>query len=204
MFSAVGRGLLDLLAPRRCPGCDVVLEWGCVGFCTACEPLLDSLVSNPALYEFGGPLSEAIRRLKYTRRMDLLEPLAELLCQGAMRHVGRVDVVVPVPLHVARFRKRGFNQSELLAVPLARVLGVPLHPHRIERTRNTPPQASFREAQREDNVRGAFVAKRDASRRRVLLVDDVRTTGATLRSATGALHRAGASQVRVMTLAGVR
>ncbi|HJL38064.1 MAG TPA: phosphoribosyltransferase family protein, partial [Polyangiaceae bacterium LLY-WYZ-15_(1-7)] len=109
----------------------------------------------------------------------------------------------PLPLHPSRLRERGFDQTALLAAPLAAALGVPLDTRRLRRIRPTPPQASLAEAQREANVRGAFEATRDETRRRVLLLDDVRTTGATLRSAAGALHRAGASQVRLMALAGV-
>lgn len=202
-WKAVARGALDLLAPHRCPGCDEVLDWGELGFCGACAPLVERLPHGPAAYSFGGPLAEGIRGLKFHGRVDYLEALSALWLETAARHAGHVDVVVPIPLHARRMRTRGFNQTELLAAPIAKSLGVPLDATRMRRTRDTPPQANLRQVDRDGNVRGAFVAERDGARRRVLLVDDVRTTGATLRAASGALYRAGASNVRIFALAGV-
>ncbi len=201
MLRPVLRGLLDLIAPARCPGCDVRRDWGQEGFCEACAPLLEALPSGPSLYGYGGPLAEAIRALKYARRLDYLPVLGALMCEGARRHAGKVDAVVPVPMHPRRLRRRGFNAAELLAEPLARALAVPLSPTHLVRLRDTAVQASLGEAEREANVRGAFEGRSVPAR--VLLVDDVRTTGATLRAATGALYRGGARQVRVLALAGV-
>jgi predicted amidophosphoribosyltransferase len=118
--------------------------------------------------------------------------------------VGKVDVVVPVPSHTMRVRARGFDHVVLLAEPVAAALSVPLDLGRLRRVRDTPPQASLPEAAREENVRGAFEATRDDRRRRVLLLDDVRTTGATTKAASAALYRAGATEVRTLTLAGVQ
>ena len=202
-WRAAVRGLLDLIAPRACPGCDHLLDWGELGFCAACGPLLERLPHGPAAYAYGGPLGEGLRRLKYDGRTDLLEALGALVRPLARAHQGRVDVVVPVPLHADRLRQRGFNQAALLAAPLAETLGVPLDERRLVRVRASVPQASLTEAEREANVHRAFEGHRDSTRRRVLLFDDVRTTGATLRAATGALYRAGASSVRVQALAGV-
>ncbi len=202
MLSALAEGLLDLVAPRRCPGCDLRHDWGGRGFCEACRPLLEPLM-GPAAYAYGGPLAEGVRRLKYQGRTDLVEPLSALLVERAVHHRGKVDVVVAIPLHRERLKTRGFDQAALLAAPVARALGVPLARQRLLRVRHTATQAGLKEAGRADNVRGAFVARRDSNARRILLVDDVRTTGATMQSAAGALHRAGASEVRLLALAGV-
>lgn len=196
-------GLIDLVAPRRCPGCDHPLDWGELGFCGACAPLIERLRHGPAAYAYGGPLGEGLRRLKYEGRTDLLEALHALVMPLANAHAGRVDAVVPVPLHPERLRDRGFNQAALLAEPLAKALGVPLAEGRLVRVRGSVPQASLKEAERAANVHRAFEGRRDPERPRLLLFDDVRTTGATLRSASGALYRAGASTVRVQALAGV-
>lgn len=200
MWRAPLEGLLDLLAPYRCPGCDVVLDWGQRGFCDACGLLVEPLRSGPALFAYGGPLAVGIKGLKYGKRVDYTDALSALLVTGWKRHAGRVDEVVPIPLHETRLRERGFNQSELLAVPLANALGVPLR-NRITRTHAGVAQASLPQAIRSESVRHSFVAKPGA--KRVLLIDDVRTTGATLRAATGALHKAGTHHVRIMALAGV-
>ncbi|MCU0677110.1 MAG: ComF family protein [Myxococcota bacterium] len=203
MWIAAWNGLLDLLAPARCPGCDLVLDFGEGGFCGACAPLLERL-PGPAAYVFGGPLADAIRRYKYGRRTDLVPELGALLAQAARAHVGKVDVVIAVPSHPRRVKARGFDHGVLLAEPVAKALDVPLDRARLRRVRDTPPQASLPETAREENVRGAFEATRDDARRRVLLVDDVRTTGATTKAASAALYRSGATEVRTLTLAGTQ
>lgn len=203
MWKNIARGFIDLVAPRLCPGCDATLPEDTLRFCDACSPLLEPTGDGPACFEYGGPLAEAIRRLKYEARVDLVEPLAALWLKRGLEHAGQVDVVIPMPVHPSRLRKRRLDWVALLAEPLADALGVPLDTRRLSRTRDTQVQASLPRTAREMNVRGAFVAKKDSTRRRVLLVDDVRTTGATMRAATGALYRGGASRVRVMALAGV-
>lgn len=196
-------GLLELVAPRGCPGCDDDLSADDPGpFCPACLPLLEPLGRGPAAYGYGGPLAVALRRLKYDARMDLVAPLAELLKGAGLAHAGHVDAVACVPLHRRKRRRRGFHAVELMAAPLADALGVPLDTRRLTRLRDTPPQASLPQRDRDANVRGAFDAGPGPAR--VLLVDDVRTTGATLRAASGALYRAGAKRVRLLALAGVR
>ncbi|MCB9602280.1 MAG: ComF family protein [Sandaracinus sp.] len=203
MWISAWNALLDLLAPPRCPGCDTTLDFGEHGFCGACAPLLERL-PGPSAYVFGGPLADAIRRFKYARRTDLADELGALFAQAARMHRGRVDVVVPVASHPRRVRARGFEPVVLLARAVADSLDVPLDRARLRRLRDTPPQASLPEAERDANVRGAFEASRDDTRRRVLLVDDVRTTGATTKAASAALYRSGAVEVRVLTLAGVQ
>ncbi|MFT5354827.1 MAG: putative amidophosphoribosyltransferase [Polyangiales bacterium] len=202
MWKSIARGFVDLVAPRHCPGCDTRLPEDTLSFCDACAPLVEPC-AGPACFEYGGPLADAIRRLKYEARVDLVEPLGALWVKRGMDHAGQVDVVVPMPVHPRRLRKRRLDWVALLAEPLAEALGIPLDTQRLSRVRDTRVQASLPQAAREMNVRGAFEARRDDKRRRVLLVDDVRTTGATMRAATGALYRAGASRVRVMALAGV-
>lgn len=212
-------GFVAMLAPLRCPGCDETLPLDAVPahrlqgsaaeviagcFCGACAPLIDALGAGPALFAYGGPLAVAVQGLKYERRFDFQDALCALMRTGALRHAGHVDAVVAVPQHSKRTRERGFVPAELLAASVAQTLGVPLLRERLRRIRDSPRQASLPEAQREDNVRGAFVGKKDAEHRRLLLIDDVRTTGATLKSATGALYRSGASTVRLMTLAAVQ
>jgi ComF family protein len=203
MWIAAWNGLLDLLAPARCPGCDLTLDFGERGFCGACAPLLERL-PGPAAYVFGGPLADAIRRYKYGRRTDLVPELGALLAEAARAHVGKVDVVIAVPSHPLRVKARGFDHGVLLAEPVAKKLDVPLDRTRLRRIRDTPPQASLPETAREENVRGAFEATRDDARRRVLLIDDVRTTGATTKAASAALYRSGATEVRTLTLAGTQ
>ena len=200
MLRSILRGLLDLVAPQFCPGCDELLPLTEQGFCETCDPLLERRTLGPAAYDYGGPMAVAIRELKYQQRIDLAAPLAALLGEAAAIHLGRVDVVVPIPLHPTRLAERGYNQSALLAEGVARRLAIPMSATRLVRVRPTPPQAGLDRRRRELSVHGAFEAK--PGPRRVLLVDDVRTTGATLRAGCAALYRRGATEVRALALAG--
>jgi ComF family protein len=203
-FTSVWRGLLDLVAPRRCAACDEPLDPEARAFCEACVILLDPgerVGAGMSGYVYGGPMAEAVRRLKYGRRTELAPVLGALLAARAIELSGEVDAVVPVPLHRARLRRRGFNQAALLARPVAKTLAVPLVTSALVRLRDTPPQAGLDAAGRLRNVRGAFVAI-SAPAGRVLLVDDVRTTGATLAECAEALSIAGAERVLTLVLAG--
>lgn len=193
---------MDLLAPPECAACGIGLRVEERGFCGGCGPLIDEAAHGVAAYVFGGPLADAIRRVKYGGRTEHVAALGALLSVPARRHAGLVDAVVPVPLHPQRLRSRGFDHVALLARHVARSLGVPWQVRRLRRARATPPQAGLKGADRVANVRGAFRARPDAKRPRVLLVDDVRTTGATLEAAADALRAAGASHVRLLALAG--
>jgi ComF family protein len=114
-----------------------------------------------------------------------------------------VDFLVPVPLHRKRKRERGFNQADLLARDLARIKGMKVLDGCLVKVRNVPPQASLEAADREANVRGVYEVKNSATvkGKTLVLVDDVFTTGSTLRECGLALMRAGARDVRALTLA---
>ncbi|MGB7949152.1 MAG: ComF family protein [Candidatus Binatia bacterium] len=114
-----------------------------------------------------------------------------------------VDLIVPVPLHPKRLRWRGFNQSLLLARQVSRKYDVPVDPFLLDRRRETLTQTELTEEERRRNVRGAFETdpKKSLKGRRVLLVDDVYTSGATVNECSRVLMRAGAREVTVLTLA---
>jgi ComF family protein len=225
--------LAEVLLPPTCAACDVVLpasgafcedcahevlelpEVHCArcaepgrfegGFCPRCVAGVPWDVAW-APFEHEGTLARAIHRFKYEDRSDLSRPLGELLAATAS---GPLDarmpgVLVPLPLHEARFRERRFDQAALLAGTVASRLGRPLELGWLVRTRDTRRQVGLSEAQREANVRGAFVATADVAGRDVVLVDDVLTSGATAREASRALRAAGAARVSVLTLARAR
>lgn len=197
----------ELVAPTRCAACDDHVPRRAL-FCASCGV---SVIRAPAsgdvraVFEYGGAIASAIMRFKYAGRSDLAlrlaEPMAELAAQSPW--LAAAEIVVPVPLHPRRVIERGFDQASLLAKPIARRLGVPWGVGALERIVATPKQATLDRAARIANVAGAFVVARgDAiAGRRVLLVDDVRTTGATLAACTRVLLEKGAKVVRTLVMA---
>jgi competence protein ComFC len=172
------------------------------------------LARAPYLYE--DPLRHALRALKFSLRESVAEALADLLTESASpaeedsaRHVQdipfrEVDVVCPVPLHPARERRRGFNQSDLLARRVAEGLGTRYEPRLLVRTRETRPQFGLHPREREENVASAFghlPTGGELAGQRVLVIDDIITTGATVAACAQALRRAGAKHVWALALA---
>ncbi|MEA1834521.1 ComF family protein [Methylobacterium durans] len=156
-----------------------------------------------ALYD--GTAREIVHRLKYEDRLDLAVPMARMMAARGRELLAEADCVVPVPLHRWRLFRRRFNQAALLARPIARSSGLPFEPGALKRVRATRSQVGLSRAGRAANLQGAFRVP-EAGRprlqgRRVLLVDDVTTTGATANAAARALLRGGATAVDLLTFA---
>lgn len=182
-----------------CPGCRQ-RPAGPAGICAGCLPLLFSLVDRPgllALGRFEGPLKGVVTALKFSSASRLADPLGAELASQIRRRGWRPLVVTPVPLHPRRAAERGYNQAGLLAASCARQLGIPCLPL-LERRRDTRQQARLPTVQRPGNSAGAFSVAAAAPKvlpRRVLLVDDVLTTGHTLLACRRVLLAAGCEQV---------
>jgi len=178
------------------------------GHCQAAPPAFNSARAITR-YRAGGDGTSAVatllRRHKYGLDQSLGRALAEYLDAAPALDAEAYDVVIPVPLHRSRLRWRGFNQAALLAAALARRLDCPLDVATLARVRATASQTSRDRAQRTRNVRDAFGVRRPArvAGRRILLVDDVMTTGATADECARVLRAAGARRIDVLTLARV-
>jgi ComF family protein len=169
---------------------------------------------------YEGVLLDAIHRFKYNGKNSLSKALVKIMASaiGMQRHrniafektSGAIlssspDLIVPVPLHKTRLKERGFNQSLLLAKGLARIYHLPIDYLNLKRIRATDHQVNLKGKDRLVNVKGAFAVKdRDAFKgKKVLLIDDVYTTGATISECSKVLKKAGAKEVNVLTLARV-
>jgi len=208
LVGSFARAVLALVYPPRCAACDApsLHEQPFCGTCASALVRLDAVdaVGGIAPWEYGGPLADALLRLKHGGRAEFGEPLGRAVARassGALA-AARLDVVVPVPLHPGRLRARGYNQAALLALGVGQAARLPVDLGALVRVRDTPPQRGLGPAARRRNVRRAFAA--DGARvagRRVLLVDDVLTTGATAAACSEALETAGARRVVVLTAA---
>ena len=205
--------LLDILFPGRCPFCRRFSKNGDI--CPACRKELpyvtgkDACISlrgagrcAAALY-YEGSVREAVLRYKFGGRRGSSAAFGELVAQCAAEHfAGEFDTVTWVPVSRKRLRKRGYDQSQLIAEAascLWDTRAVPL----LKKVRDTPAQSKKDAAARRANVLGAFAPQNEESiaGRKILLIDDVRTTGATLSECAGVLQRAGAAEVVCAVLA---
>lgn len=152
---------------------------------------------------YGGPVAFAIQGFKYQGRTALSRPLAAFLNGYLETHAVSFDCLVPVPLHPERLAVRGYNQSELLAHELGRTRRLPVRTDLITRARHTQPQVTLSRQQRVENVRDAFAPARPGllQGERVLLIDDVCTTGSTLQGCAQALRAAGAGDIWALAVA---
>jgi ComF family protein len=175
--------------------------------CRLCRMGTYSFTRARSFAVYNDALGAAIILLKYEDVMPLGGWFAARLAETVARQAQELsaDIVVPVPLHAARLRERGYNQAERIARPLARALGLKLEPRLMVRTRPRPPQLVLSRSERWKSVRGAY-ATREGTRvdkARVLLIDDVFTTGATLDACARTLRKAGAAEVIGLTVARV-
>lgn len=216
---ALGTSLLDVFFPvPRMEGERRLLEapfcercghpyWGQIGArfrCVNCGGSACHYVAARAQYLNRGAVRETVHAFKYGRAYWLRRALGEWIADGFERHYGGMgfDVIVPVPLHPSRLRWRGFNQAEELGKALSRRIGLPVI-EGLRRLRDTGAQVAMGRRERRSNVRGAFGLAGSGAYRdtRVLLVDDVFTTGSTVNECARQLMRAGAASVHAITVA---
>ncbi len=220
---AAGTLLLDVIYPRRCGGCGARGSWLCarcetmvarfaaplcascgvpeaLGVCR-CDELPASIERVRSIGPYGGWLRGSVVQVKYHGEWARASHLAPFMVE-ASADLRPVDALVPVPLHPSRRKQRGFSQTEKLAEALSREIDVSVDLV-LQRIRRTTPQVRLDAEGRQANVKGAFALApgRSVSGMRLLLVDDVITTGATLGACAQVLLAAGASSVSVVTVA---
>ena len=211
-FARLARAFLDVVFPPSCVGCGLSGAWlcsGCMDEILFYEPPWPKLLEDlhplqqaRAAAHLEGPLRQAIHAFKYEGLRALAGTLGEVLCDCWDADPWPVDAIVPVPLHPGRLRERGYNQSSLLARELSRHTGLPIAETALLRITPTPPQVGLNADQRASNVENAFRCHDDRLvSRKVLLIDDVLTTGSTLRACAHAALQGRADAVWALTLA---
>jgi ComF family protein len=154
-----------------------------------------------------GPARRLVHRLKYSDRLELARPMGAWMARAGAEILGEADLIVPVPLHRFRLMFRRFNQAAALAHCVSNVSAVPVESQALVRVKPTPPQVGLSRVQRAGNVQGAFRVQEEAKPKifgaRIVLVDDVLTSGATANAASRALLRGGAKSVDVLVFARV-
>ena len=229
LVQEIKRGLLDLLFPPRCVSCRETGSLLCAKCCDEfelVEPPLCPHCGRPRTSErlcplcqrdppqidgvraaayFDGTLREAIHCFKYSNLQDLAIPLGRLMGDYWEKRSLPAEIIVPVPLHPDRLRERGYNQATLLARELGKSIGLPVAENSLARVRATRPQIELGAQERKENVCDAFrCSNAELKEKRILLIDDVCTTGATLEACSIALRRVGARSVWAFTLARAR
>jgi ComF family protein len=205
------RAFDNAVMPLRCVFCGTRTREPEKHICAGCDEELPRIGSPPppasspfhtvvasVAYEF--PVDAAIKAFKFQRKLYYAPAFVELLCEACQQLPGDIDAVLPVPLHWRRRWFRGFNQAYEIGKPVARYLGVPLV-RSVIRHRATPSQSGLNAHERARNLRSAFVARRAIQHRHVLIIDDILTTGATIRQLARVVRAGGAGKVSVLTVA---
>jgi len=189
---------LPYLSAPHCPVCALpTLHGEICGHCLTKPPAFGHTV---AVFDYRFPLDQLIGQMKYHEQLAIAQAFAEKLTQRIDR-IHLPDFVIAMPLHPAKLRSRGFNQAQLLAVPLADYFGISLLSNACQRLRDTASQTSLPWHQRHKNVRGAFSCDRNLSGTHVALVDDVMTTGASLNELASAVKKQGAKKISTWVVA---
>lgn len=188
---------------------------GAIGVCRDCEASLPrTAMSQPyrgtrsisyilAPFEYTGALKKAVIDFKFNNCWAYAAPLA-YICRDYLDSYDiweELDMIIPVPLHYGRIHERGYNQSELLCEHISEYLNIPMRTDLLARTRATKKQSTLGVLEKITNVKGAFECAADMKGKKILLFDDICTTGNTLQACADALEKAGAKNICAMTLA---
>lgn len=193
---------LPFITEKRCNHCGRAAPYF-TEYCDSCIERNLNFDKACSVYEYLLPISKLIKDLKYENKRYIAEILAKDLAKKYLLEFIAADVLVPVPMTEEREKSRGYNQAELLAESLSKLINVPVFPRAIK-VKETERQATLTAKERAENLKGTFKAyKKDFCGKSVAIVDDVLTTGATSDELARVLKRAGAKEVYVLTVASV-
>jgi ComF family protein len=198
LWCAACDAALPYFNAAHCPVCALPTPNGEVcGHCLTQPPLF---TRTTAVFGYSFPLDKLIQGMKYGEQLALAHAFAKKLVQQIDKS-NLPDYVIAMPLHPVKLRERGFNQSLLLAATVARELKLKLLSNACQRVRDTPPQSALPWKERKKNVRNAFCCDMDLTGKRIVLVDDVLTTGASLNALAEAVSKKGAIEISAWVVA---
>lgn len=183
---------------QTCMRCGKPVESKRVEYCYDCSKKQHNFQQGKSIFVYAGGMKESMYRFKYQNKREY----ADFYAAEAVRLYGKwlqerqIDVIVPIPMYAAKKRLRGYNQAEVFAEALGRESGVPVRKNLAERTRNTIPQKKLNDIDRKKNLKGAFKISQDIVKyKKVLLVDDIYTTGSTIDAVASELKAAGIDKI---------
>ena len=172
-----------------------------VEYCVDCKRIAHEYTQGRAVYVYRGAIIGTMHRLKYNHRQDYAVALARDAYERLGSWIERIapQVIVPIPLHKKRKKTRGYNQAQLLAAELSRLTGIPMDADLLQRTMDTRPQRELSASERKNNLKKAFqMSKKSVQLEKVLLIDDIYTTGSTVDAVARVLKSGGVRQVYVL------
>lgn len=205
--------MIGLIYPYICGFCGIILSKGYV-----CEECYNTIQARQNLiqiqkdvyynkliciYEYTGKVKEKIIQFKFYNKKYLYRTFSECICRKMEKINLEYDVIIPVPIHRKRYMQRGYNQSELLAMGISKICKVKIYRNLLVKNKDTLPQSSLNKDRRKTNVTGTYSInnKEVIKNKKILLVDDIYTTGATVNECSKILKESGAKEVIVLTLA---
>ncbi len=196
-------GKLPFIEPPYCLKCGKPVYSAETEYCMDCQKQSHVFTKGIALWSYDEQVRKAVYRFKYKNRREYAGYFGEELIKryGRQMRGWDADAVIPVPLHKKRLKRRGFNQAELIAKEIGRRLEVPVEPDMVFRIVNTRPQKELNEKERHKNLKNAFkISKNVVKLKKIILVDDIYTTGATADAIARLLLRAGVEKIYVVIL----
>lgn len=194
------KNLITPINSKRCEKCSRPVDFG--NLCGICARTHEKVFfdKNFSLFIYDDIISDLIHRFKFKNHPAIGKGLSKIMANEINLDLPQIDYIIPVPIHKARKRDRGFNQSEILAKNLAQKFQIPLRTDLLKRIRNTKPQWLLDFHERKRNLIGAFSCK-NVSGKNIILLDDIFTTGTTINECSQMLKNAGANYILSLTLA---
>lgn len=195
----------DKLKPiygARCFCCSKPLQREEQEYCKDCRKARQ-FQQGLGIFPYSTLLQNSLFQLKYGKRQEYGTFYGEFAAYYSREKIEkwRINLIIPIPLHLRRLEKRGYNQAGIIAEALGKKLGIPVDERILKRQKNTKPQKELNHQERQKNMRNAFVARKKLEGENILLVDDIYTTGSTIEEAAKELKKAGAQKIFFLTVA---